>query len=429
MQLPVGLAAGGGGVFFMAVVAGWYGMPKLISSQIASGLALKKGSDIRQMWSNFSDPIDFRVYVLNLTNPEAVHRGEKPIVQEIGPYFYEEYKQKVKLRDHKEDDTVSYNNKITWLFNQGKSAPGLTGDEMVTMPHPLLLKNGTVDAGRLRVKRGIQNIDDLGRVVAFNGEPKMSSWRGDPCNDLRGTDSTIFPPFRDPKEPIVAFGADLCLSLGANWERKAEYMGVPGNRYTAELPDMKGNPEHHCYCPTEQTCLEKGTLDLSPCAGAPVIATLPHFYLASETYLQTVSGLRPTKENHELFMVFESTTGSPMEARKRLQFNMFLHKINKIDLLANVPYALMPLIWVEEGLALEEKYVSTLRMLFRMQGIMSGVKWTLMAVGMGMAGAGGYLHFKRRKELVVGPAEPKKVVAGHDTTGHPIRLESSHSRY
>ncbi|XP_049795759.1 sensory neuron membrane protein 1-like [Schistocerca nitens] len=513
MQLPVGLAAGGGGVFFMAVVAGWYGMPKLISSQIASGLALKKGSDIRQMWSNFSDPIDFRVYVLNLTNPEAVHRGEKPIVQEIGPYFYEEYKQKVKLRDHKEDDTVSYNNKITWLFNQGKSAPGLTGDELVTMPHPLLLgllltlerdkpgmlalvnkaipplfrkpesifvtapvrnflfdgivinctvtdfsakalctglkkeakelkregdnfffsffghKNGTVDAGRLRVKRGIQNIDDLGRVVAFNGEPKMSSWRGDPCNDLRGTDSTIFPPFRDPKEPIVAFGADLCLSLGANWERKAEYMGVPGNRYTAELPDMKGNAEHHCYCPTEQTCLEKGTLDLSPCAGAPVIATLPHFYLASETYLQTVSGLQPTKENHELFMVFESTTGSPMEARKRLQFNMFLHKINKIDLLANVPYALMPLIWVEEGLALEEKYVSTLRMLFRMQGIMSGVKWTLMAVGMGMAGAGGYLHFKRRKELVVGPAEPKKVVAGHDTTGHPIRLESSHSRY
>lgn len=68
-----------------------------------------------------------------------------------------------------------------------------------------------MDEIRLRVKRGINDIDELGKVVSYNGKTKMDSWSGDPCNEIKGTDSTIFPPFRDAKEDIVAFAPDLCL--------------------------------------------------------------------------------------------------------------------------------------------------------------------------------------------------------------------------
>jgi hypothetical protein len=52
-------------------------------------LALKKGSDLRKLWSKIPDGIPFKIYMFNITNPMDVQVGKKPILTEIGPYFYE----------------------------------------------------------------------------------------------------------------------------------------------------------------------------------------------------------------------------------------------------------------------------------------------------------------------------------------------------
>lgn len=49
-----------------------------------------------------------------------------------------EYKHKAELMDHEEDDSVSFNNRNTWFFNKLKSG-ALTGDEIITIPHLLIL--------------------------------------------------------------------------------------------------------------------------------------------------------------------------------------------------------------------------------------------------------------------------------------------------
>jgi hypothetical protein len=41
------------------------------------------------MWSNFPDPVGFKVYLFNVTNPMEIQKGEKPALIEVGPYFYE----------------------------------------------------------------------------------------------------------------------------------------------------------------------------------------------------------------------------------------------------------------------------------------------------------------------------------------------------
>jgi hypothetical protein len=55
---------------------------------------------------------------------------------------FSEDREKVNIIDHEDDDTVSFNLKNTWHFNQNESG-SLTGDEIVTIPHVLLLVRRT----------------------------------------------------------------------------------------------------------------------------------------------------------------------------------------------------------------------------------------------------------------------------------------------
>lgn len=52
-------------------------------------MALKPGSELREMWEVIPFYLNFRIYVFNVTNPDEVTKGGKPIIREIGPYFFE----------------------------------------------------------------------------------------------------------------------------------------------------------------------------------------------------------------------------------------------------------------------------------------------------------------------------------------------------
>jgi hypothetical protein len=70
-------------------------------------------------------------------------------------------------------------------------------------------KNGTLQE-RLRLKRGIQNVADVGRVVAYKDQPRMTVWSGPKCNEYAGTDGSIFPPFLQDGASVLAYAPDLC---------------------------------------------------------------------------------------------------------------------------------------------------------------------------------------------------------------------------
>jgi len=128
------------------------------------------------------------------------------------------------------------------------------------------------------------------------------------------------------------------------------------------------------------------------CTGAPIIATLPHFY-KSEDYLNNVDGLSPDVGKHKVQMYFEPVsrfhsyyiqilhstkfklliltlpkglipiivpiilmiffcqmTGTPLLGYKRMQFNIFLKKEPKINAMKTLSEdeKLIPLFWIEE---------------------------------------------------------------------------------
>lgn len=77
--------------------------------------------------------------------------------------------------------------------------------------------------------------------------------------------------------------------------------------YTADYGDMT-NPDEKCYCPTNNTCLKKGVMDLQKCTGVPFQVSLPHFYNCDQSYLEGVRGLHPNKEQHSIELLFESVS-------------------------------------------------------------------------------------------------------------------------
>lgn len=52
-------------------------------------MSLAKGTDMREMWRKVPFALDYKIYIFNCTNPDEIMKGEKPRVQEIGPYYYE----------------------------------------------------------------------------------------------------------------------------------------------------------------------------------------------------------------------------------------------------------------------------------------------------------------------------------------------------
>jgi hypothetical protein len=131
---------------------------------------------------------------------------------------------------------------------------------------------------------------------------------------------------------------------------------------------MSKNADEKCYCPTPETCLKKGLMDLFKCAGVPIYVSLPHFYESDESYVHGVKGLSPNKKDHGIQILFESVrstlvsfqieliclvvsfqiTGGPVAAAKRLQFSMPLEPNEKVPLFNKLPSTVLPLFWVEE---------------------------------------------------------------------------------
>lgn len=84
-----------------------------------------------------------------------------------------------------------------------------------------------------------------------------------------------------------------------------DYRGIAVNRYVATFGDMSTDPKLKCYCPTNDTCWKHGLHDLTKCVGAPIVASMPHFYDADPMYVNGVRGLHPNEEDHGIVLVFE----------------------------------------------------------------------------------------------------------------------------
>ena len=76
---------------------------------------------------------------------------------------------------------------------------------------------------------GQSDIQDVGRVVAWNDETKLKFWKNE-CNEIKGTDGSSFPPDILPNTTLYLFNRDMCRSLPLVYHADVVSTGIPAFR-------------------------------------------------------------------------------------------------------------------------------------------------------------------------------------------------------
>ncbi|KAH0812121.1 hypothetical protein GEV33_010671 [Tenebrio molitor] len=268
----------------------------------------------------------------------------------------------------------------------------------------LVERNGTLP-NRVKVFRGMKKSQELGRLVELNHDKVQKIWSTKKCNRFRGTDSWIFPPFINKELGFWVYSFDLCRNIHLLYVEDMTFHSVAVEKYYADLGDMSTNPAEKCYCNTPKTCLPKGIMDLTKCMGVPIYATLPHFLRVDESVQKKVKGLNPVTDDHIVRILMQPMLGVPMEAQKRMQFNLPIQPVKKIGLMKTLPEALHPIFWIEESVVLDGPLLKMITMIFTALKVFDIVKYVLLFVSLGGVGYGGYLRYKSRNGRKITPTE------------------------
>ncbi|XP_059059969.1 sensory neuron membrane protein 2-like [Achroia grisella] len=247
------------------------------------------------------------------------------------------------------------------------------------------------ETGPYNMVRGIDNVKDLGHILSYKEKTFMNHWGSDPyCGKLNGSDGSIFPPIDENNVPkrLYTFQPDICRSIHVDFVEKTSIFNITAYHYElseSAFASKSANPNNKCYCKknwsgSHDGCLLMGVLNLMPCQQAPAIASLPHFYLASEELLEFFAeGIKPDKDKHKTYILLEPNTGAVLKGVQRLQFNVELRQM-KIPQLQKVPTGLFPMLWIEESAEVPTSIQDELRQSLNLIGYANTTRWVILAL-------------------------------------------------
>ncbi|XP_033978750.1 lysosome membrane protein 2-like isoform X2 [Trematomus bernacchii] len=299
-------------------------------NRLKKEIVLVEGSRVFESWKSPPPPVYMEYFFFNMTNVnEFLVSGAKPVVKQIGPYTYREYRSKDNVSMVENGEKVSAYNTKTFVFLREKSVGDPTVDNITTVnipawavmnelkgsfwkasvasvmmnsvgsdlfttrtvdellwgyEDPLLTgiaslktvekvfglmykKNGT-NNGEFVYHTGEQNYMDYGHVETWKGQRQLDFWTSNQSNSINGSDGSAFHPFLDKNERIYIFSPDLCRSIHMEFEKDVEVKGIPAYRFTpprSVLASKEENPANEGFCVTPKECLGTGLLKVSPC--------------------------------------------------------------------------------------------------------------------------------------------------------------------
>ncbi|XP_031629088.1 sensory neuron membrane protein 1-like, partial [Contarinia nasturtii] len=130
-----------GGKFLLGCFLCYFLFDRILVKIIKLNLNLRENCIERRIYENIPFSLSFKVYIFHVLNKDEVHNGAKPHFKEIGPYIFDEYVWKQNISDNVEEDTMTFTTMKKYVFRPDLSN-GLTGEEIVTIIHPVIASIG-----------------------------------------------------------------------------------------------------------------------------------------------------------------------------------------------------------------------------------------------------------------------------------------------
>ncbi|XP_047356579.1 protein croquemort isoform X1 [Vespa velutina] len=218
--------------------------------------------------------------------------------------------------------------------------------------------------GTFNMLTGTNNLYEMGIVKEWNFVNKTNYYK-DSCAIIDGTNGDLWPPLDNNKTANI-FVPDICTYVTLTYDNESLYQGLEGSKFISSITTLDNGDNvksRKCYC-KNKPCEPSGVLDVSRCKyGAPAFISLPHFYLADNSYGKAVKGLEPSKEKHETFVIIEPKTGVPLQVKAQLQLNLMVESIQQMSIFKYVRKTYMPMMWFTQEANLTPNYVNQVKFL------------------------------------------------------------------
>ncbi|KAK0141327.1 Lysosome membrane protein 2 [Merluccius polli] len=265
-----------------------------IHGRLKREITLTEGSRVFETWKSPPPPVYMQYFFFNLTNLKEFEKGAKPVLSQVGPYTYREYRPKANVTIVENGTKVSAYSPKTFVFLPEKSIGDPNVDAITTVNIPawaamnqvkdsffkaifltawmtnanadlfttrtvqellwgyedallariaqskdgvekvfglMYKKNGSL-GGEFVYHTGEQNYMDYGRVHTWNGQSRLTFWTSNQSNSINGTDGSAFHPLLSKDERLYVFTSDLCRSIFMEFEKDVTVKGIPAYRFT-----------------------------------------------------------------------------------------------------------------------------------------------------------------------------------------------------
>lgn len=121
-------------VFGLASIFGFFILPNLINNRLIESMILAPDSPSYNTWKKPDIPIYTYYYLFNITNVDQLYAtedkplGEKPFLQEIGPYVFRQILEKINVTFNDEMNTVQYREVKRWILDPVKTKAPLDAE-------------------------------------------------------------------------------------------------------------------------------------------------------------------------------------------------------------------------------------------------------------------------------------------------------------
>ncbi|GBM52552.1 Scavenger receptor class B member 1, partial [Araneus ventricosus] len=206
-------------------------------------------------------------------------------------------------------------------------------------------KNATND-GLFTVFTGETDPQMTNIINRWNGQDKVTFWKNDSCNMIKGTSVETGPPQPDVPESYTFFQSIFCRSLTFNYTEDVSHYGVLTKRFKPTrnvFANGTENPDNYCFDIKERP---SGVSDIKNCQfGAPALISWPHFYMADPLYLKDINGLQPNEADHGSHLDADPITGISLDVQVRFQINLELSRVRGLVQFDDIPEGIFPVFW------------------------------------------------------------------------------------